>query len=337
MTALDPAVPTRTGPRPGDRAPDFPLRVAGLGSALPRRRVSNHDLAEGLDTSDEWIVARTGIEARHVAGVGESTTMLATQAARRALDDAGLPPDAVDLVVVATSTPDSACPSTASRVAAELGLAAGGFDLNGACCGFVHALHAAGALLADPSIATALVIGAERYTSIVDPADRSTAILFGDGAGAAVVTRGEAVAGRAGILGSDLGGDPTGVPVIEVPIGQRYLTMDGPELFRRATRGLVGSATAALGRAGLTAADVDLFVPHQANARIVAAASARLAIPDDRVVLDVAERANTSAASIPLALGAAQRLDRLPDGAVVVLAGVGAGLGWATLVLRWQR
>lgn len=337
MTALEPAARPHLGPDRTRRAPLFPLRVAGLGGALPRHRVTNHDLAEHLDTSDEWIVARTGIHARRVAGAGETTTALAAEAGRRALDDAGLPPSAVDLVVVATSTPDSACPSTAARVAAELGLGASGFDLNGACCGFVHALHTAAALLADPSIATALVIGAERYTSIIDPSDRSTAILFGDGAGAAVVTRGEALAGAPGVLGSDLGGDATGVPIIEVPIGRRHLAMDGPELFRRATRGLVASATAALERAGATAADVDLFVPHQANARIIGAVANRLGIPDDRVVLDLAERANTSAASIPLALGSAQRLDRLADDALVLLAGVGAGLGWSTLVLRWGR
>lgn len=331
---------TDTSPDLYRAVPCFALRVAGLGAAVPERRVSNDDLAQRLDTSDEWIVARTGIRARRVAGAGESTVALASEAGRRAIAAAGLDAARVDLVLVATSTPDSACPSTAARVAAELGLRASGYDVNGACTGFVHAFHAAAALLADPSISVALVIGAERYTSIIDPDDRGTAILFGDGAGAAVITRDPAdvgAPGAPGVLATDMGGDTTGVGVIEVPPGERYLTMDGPELFRRATRGLVASAIAALGRAGATAADVDLYVPHQANARIVTAAAGRLAIPDDKVVFDMAERANTSAASIPLALEAAERSGALRPGMRVLVSGIGAGLSWSTLFLKWDR
>ena len=321
----------------GQIVPCFGLRVAGLGAAVPQRRVTNHDLAQRLDTSDEWIVARTGIHARRIAGLGESTVSLACEAARRALNDAGASAADVDLVLVATSTPDSACPSTASRVAAELGLRASGFDINGACTGFVHALHTSAALLDDPSISTALVIGAERYSAIIDPDDRGTAILFGDGAGAAVVTRAAAEPGGPGVLATDLGGDPSGVPVIEVPPGMPYLTMDGPELFRRATRGLVSSARAALGRVGATGADVDLYVPHQANARIVTAAANRLGIPRSKVVFDMSERANTSAASIPLALESAQRTGQLRPGMRVLVSGVGAGLAWSTMYIRWDR
>ncbi len=317
--------------------PCFGLRVVGLGAAVPRQRVTNHDLAQRLDTSDGWIVARTGIHARRIAGLGESTVALACEAARRALSDASLAAGDVDLVLVATSTPDSACPSTASRVAAELGLRASGFDINGACTGFVHAFHTGAALLADPSIGTVLVIGAERYSSIIDPNDRGTAILFGDGAGAAVLTRAAPTPGGPGVLATDLGGDPTGVPVIEVVPGSRYLTMDGPELFRRATRGLVASAHAALGRAGATGADVDLYVPHQANARIVTAAASRLGIAETNVIFDMAERANTSAASIPLALEAAQRSGQLKPGMRVLISGVGAGLAWSTMYLRWDQ
>ncbi|CAN5684388.1 ketoacyl-ACP synthase III [soil metagenome] len=317
--------------------PRFPIRVAGLGASVPRQRVSNHDLAERLDTSDAWIVGRTGIKARHVAGLGETTTSLAAEAGRRALADAGRSPADIDLVIVATATPDSACPSTASRVAAELGLRASGFDVNGACSGFVHAFHTASALLADPSIGTALVIGADRFTTLIDPEDRGTAVLFGDGAGAVVLTRAEALPGAPGVLGTDLGGDATGLGILEVPLGETYLAMDGPELFRRATRGLVASASAALGRAGATAADVDLYVPHQANARIIGAAADRLGIPEERVVIDVAERANTSAASIPLALEAAQRAGRLRPGQRVLVSGIGGGLAWSTLFLRWDR
>ncbi len=315
--------------------PLFPIRVAGLGAAIPRRRVSNDDLAARLDTSDEWISARTGIRARRVAVEGESTVALASEAGARALAAAGITADQVDLVLVATSTPDSSCPSTSARVSAQLGLRGSGFDINGACTGFVHALHTASALLADPSLHVALVIGAERYLSIIDPDDRGTAILFGDGAGAAVLTSDLAFAGGPGILATDMGGDPTGVPVIEVPPGQRFLAMDGPELFRRATRALVSSGQAALGRVGATGADVDLYVPHQANARIVRAAAGRLDIPDDRVVFDMAERANTSAASIPLALEAVHRSGALRPGMRVLVSGVGAGLSWSTLYLRW--
>lgn len=317
--------------------PCFGLRVVGLGAAVPRQRVTNHDLAQQLDTSDDWIVARTGIHARRIAGLGESTVGLACEAARRALANASLAPEDIDLVLVATSTPDSACPSTASRVAAELGLRASGFDINGACTGFVHAFHTGAALLVDPSIRTVLVIGAERYSSIIDPDDRGTAILFGDGAGAAVIARAAATPGGPGVLATDVGGDPSGVSVIEVVPGSPYVTMDGPELFRRATRGLVASAHAALGRAGATGADVDLYVPHQANARIVTAAASRLGIAETNVVFDMAERANTSAASIPLALEAAQRSGQLKPGMRVLISGVGAGLAWSTMYLRWDR
>ncbi|MGI8756309.1 MAG: beta-ketoacyl-ACP synthase III [Acidimicrobiales bacterium] len=329
----------RAGSNPAlERAvPTFGLRVAGLGAAVPRRRVSNHDLADRLDTSDDWVVARTGIHARRVADADESTVALACEAAEQAIADAGIEAADIDLVIVATSTPDSACPSTSARVSAALGLRASGFDVNGACSGFVHALHAASALLGDPSLGTALVIGAERYTSIIDPDDRGTAILFGDGAGAAVVTRTPPRAGGPGILATDMGGDPTGVAVIEVVPGTPYLAMDGPELFRRATRGLVASACAALDQVGATGDDVDLYVPHQANARIVTAAARRLGIGEDRVVFDMAERANTSAASIPLALEAAQRSAQLQPGMLVLVSGIGAGLSWSTMFLRWDR
>ncbi|WP_421118653.1 beta-ketoacyl-ACP synthase 3 [Aquihabitans daechungensis] len=319
------------------RAPLFGLRVSGLGAAVPETRVSNDDLARRLDTSDAWIHERTGIRARRVATGAESTTSLACAAGRRALADAGVAPADVDLVLVATSTADSPCPSTASRVAAGLGLRAGGFDVDGACTGFVHALHAAAALLADPSIRCALVIGAERYTTLIDPDDRATAVLFGDGAGAAVVTRAERRPGAPGILATDLGGDAGAVAVVEVPRGQPYLAMDGAELFRRATRGLVASGRAVLERASATSEDVDLYVPHQANRRIVGAAAARLGISEDRVAFDMAERANTSAASIPLALDAAWRAGALEPGMGVLISGIGAGLAWSSLYLRWGR
>ncbi|MCU1369955.1 MAG: fabH [Ilumatobacteraceae bacterium] len=344
MTATDTTDTTTARPAPaGDRAPalaasrpTFGLRVVGLGGALGRERVTNHELARRLDTSDAWIRDRTGIGARRVAGAGESTTSLACEAARRALDQAGIGGSDVDLVVLATSTPDSPCPSTAARVAAALGLRAPGFDLNSACTGFVHALHVSAALMADPAVATVLVIGADRYTSLLDPDDRNTAILFGDGAGAALVTSAPVEPGGPGILASDLGGDTGALAVVEVPPGREHLVMDGPELFRRATRGLASSGTAALDRAGVVGGDVDLYVPHQANQRIINAAAGRLGIADGRVVSDVEERANTSSASIPLALEAAQRAGRLTPGSLVLLSGIGAGLAWSSLVVRWS-
>ena len=329
----------RPGPAPADndRTWDTPLlavNVAGLGIALPVRDVPNQELVDRLDTSDAWIVGRTGIASRRISGPGETTTDLATRAAERALADAGVKPHEIDLVVVATSTPDSPCPSTAARVGAALGLRAGGFDINGACCGFVHGMLAAAALVSATPAHTALVVGADRYNTLTDPDDRASAILFGDGAGAMVLTGAAPRPGAPGILGSDLGGAPDGVEVIEVPVGHRYLAMDGPDLFRRATRALTASASAALGRAGAGPDDVDLFVPHQANARIIGAAAERIGIPHERVVVDLALRANTSAASIPLALHTATSEGRLGHGDRVLISSIGAGLTWASAYLR---
>lgn len=318
------------------RAPLAPVRLRGFGGALPARRITNDDLAAVLDTSDEWIAGRTGIRARHHAEA-ETTASLATGAARRALDDAGVVAGDVDLLVVATSTPDTPCPATAARVAAELGITGGAFDLNGACTGFVHALVTAAAHLTVTGARTALVVGADRFRSLVDPTDRSTAVLFGDGAGAVVVTAAAAGPGAPGILAVHLAGDPGGTEVLEVPAGRPWLAMDGPELFRRAVRALVDSGRRVLDDAGVEPGEVDLYLPHQANARIVAAAADRLGIPADRVVYDMAERANTSAASIPLALADAVAAGRLRPGGHLLLSAIGAGLGWGSLHLRWDR
>jgi 3-oxoacyl-[acyl-carrier-protein] synthase-3 len=328
--------------------------VDGLGTALGSQKVANHDLAAVLDTSDEWIRTRTGISTRHRAGPEDTTTSLAAAAARVALDEAGVRPTKLDLVVVATATPDTACPATAARVARELGAPVAAFDVNGACCGFVQALLAAASMLVDPSMRTALVIGADRFSTLCDPLDRTTAVLFGDGAGAVVIRRAEpaepdldgpdpdapdraASPPAPGLLASHVGGDPAGLSTLEVEPDARYLSMDGPGLFKRATRAMVHSSVIALDRAGMHVEDVDLFVPHQANARIIGAAAERLGLPDDRVVRDVTDRANTSAASIPLALHTARAQGRLHDGATVLLSSVGAGLGWASLVLRWGQ
>jgi 3-oxoacyl-[acyl-carrier-protein] synthase-3 len=320
-------------------APVIPIGFLGVGSALPRLRIANDELPTSLDTSDEWISTRTGIRARHVADPAshETTTSLAAEAGRQALAAAGIEPAGIDLVVVATATPDSACPATAARVAAELGIEAASFDVNGACCGFVHALHAVAAIVAIGPPSTALVIGAERFSTLLDPGDRSTAVLFGDGAGALVVGAGIGGPGTAGILGADLGGSPAALAVLEIPPGDQHLRMDGPELYRRATRSLSASATNTLERAGVTAADIDLWVPHQANSRIISAASERIGLRPDQVMVDLAERANTSAASIPLALASAARDGRLEQGGLILLSAIGAGLDWTSVLLRWGR
>lgn len=324
---MNPATPPR---------PIAPIRIRGFGGALPTRRLTNHDLTATLDTSDEWITTRTGIRARHHAET-ETTTSLALDAGRRALSDAGLEPTDLDLIVVATTTPDSVLPSTAARVAAELGTTAGSFDLNGACTGFIHALLSAAAQLTITGSRRALVVGADRLRSLVDPTDRNTAVLFGDGAGAVVIESTDATPDGPGILATHLAGDPSGVDILEITPGRPFLTMDGPELFRRAVRALVDSGRRVLNDTGLRPDDVDLYLPHQANIRIVQAAANRIGIPENRVVYDMAERANTSAASIPLALESVIAEGRLRPGGTLLLSGIGAGLGWGSLLLRWQR
>lgn len=313
-----------------------PIRLSGFGGALPLRRITNHDLAATLDTSDDWITSRTGIRARHHADT-ETTTSLAIDAARRALDDADVAATDLDLIVVATATPDSPCPSTGARVAAALGTTAPAYDLNGACTGFIHALLSAAAQLTVTGGRRALVIGADRFRSLVDPTDRTTAVLFGDGAGAVVIETTDAGPDAPGILATHLAGDPSGVDVLEIPPGRPHLHMDGPELFRRAVRALVDSGRQVLADAAVDASDVDLYLPHQANIRIVDAAAARLGIAESRIVHDMAERANTSAASIPLALDTVITRGGLQPGGLVLLSGIGAGLGWGSLLLRWNR
>lgn len=335
MSRHDNSLPRRSEAR----EPVAAVCLSGFGAALPAQVVTNHDLSQALDTSHEWIVSRTGITERRWAQT-ETTSSMATQAASHALADAQVDAAAIDLVVVATSTPDTPCPSTASRVAAELGITGGAFDINGACTGFIHALLSAAATMQTTGGHAALVIGADRFTSLIDPADRGTAILFGDGAAAVVLTRPIHRQDHSlvpGILAARLGGDPNGLSVLETPFGQPWVQMDGPELFRRAVRALVDSGQQVLRDAKASADRVDLYIPHQANSRIVAAAANRLNIPTDRVVFDMAERANTSAASIPLALHDAVTANRIRPGQEMLLSGVGAGLAWGSIYLRWER
>jgi 3-oxoacyl-[acyl-carrier-protein] synthase III len=326
------------------------VAVAGWGLALPTRRVTNHDLAAHLDTSDEWIVERTGIRERRWAAPGETTGSLAVAAARQALDRAGVAPSEVGVVIVATSTPDRPLPSTSAAVAAELGVTAGAFDVNAACAGFVYGLTTADALVEAGVAPTALLVGADVMTAVVDPEDRSTAVLFGDGAGALVLTGGRSVEpGAPGLVASDLVGDPGGLELLTIPAGgsalpasaatvaarQHYLRMDGPEVFRRAVRGVAASIERTLARAGATVGDVGLFVPHQANARIVDAVLARTGLPSARTSSTVDRFGNTSAASIPIALAEAAQAGTVAPGDLVLLCGFGAGFTIGTALWRW--
>jgi 3-oxoacyl-[acyl-carrier-protein] synthase-3 len=315
------------------------VAFTGWGATVPGPPVTNDDLAAVLDTSDEWISSRTGIRARHIAGPSDTTASLAAAAGTAALGRAGRHPDEVDLLVVATTTPDRPCPATAADVAGLLGTRAAACDVNAACAGFVAALHLALPAVATGTSRVALVVGAERMTSLVDPTDRSTAVLFGDGAGAVVLeTPAEGPAADPtgpGLVGSVLDGDAALVPHLEVPHGRCWLTMDGPEVFRAATRGLADSGAAVLERAGATIDDVRWYVPHQANRRIIDAVAGRLGLDPERVVLTLDRHGNTSAASVPLALAEAADDGRLRPGDLVLASAVGAGMTWGSLLLRW--
>jgi len=302
--------------------------ITGWGGSLPEKILTNADLEGWLDTSDEWIVERTGIRERRVGGV---TSDLAVEAAQRALNRSGHRPEDVDALIVATTTPDQSVPATASTVQEVLGLDCGAFDLNAACSGFVYGLVVAHGLLAIGHRCI-LVVGADALSRITDWDDRGTAILFGDAGGAVVLE----VTDEDRILAWDLSSDGSGRNLLYADIGGT-MKMDGPEIYRRAIRVIVSSAQATLERAGLTAADVDVLVPHQANQRIMDAACRRLGVSDDKVVSVLERTGNTSAASIPFALAEAADDGRLADGALVLLVGFGAGMTGASALLRWGR
>ncbi|MBW3556822.1 MAG: ketoacyl-ACP synthase III [Actinobacteria bacterium] len=321
--------------------------IAGWGMYLPEYRLTNAQLERTVDTNDAWIVERTGIRERRIAAADETTSSMAIAAGAAAIKDAGLAPGDIDLVIVATVSPDQICPATSAFVSDGLGLTCGSFDLGAACAGFAYAVVVASSMIATGGIGTALVIGSEALSRFTDPGDRSTCVIFGDGAGAAVL-RGGAGAG-AGLLAWDLGCDGSAAALIEVPAGgsrlpasaatvasgQHYFQMQGNEVFRRAVRAVVESATLTLDKAGLTPADIDLFVPHQANVRIIDAIGNRLGIPPEKTAVNIDRYGNTSAASIPLALAEAAAEGRLEEGDLVLVSGFGAGMTWASLVLRW--
>jgi 3-oxoacyl-[acyl-carrier-protein] synthase-3 len=290
--------------------------------------VTNDDLSARLDTSDSWITERTGIKERRIGG---TTSGLAVEAGRQALERAGRQGDQIDVLVLATTTPDAIVPGTSATVQDALGIAGGAFDLNAACSGFVYGLVTAHGLV-QAGAERILLIGSETLSRITNWDDRSVAVLVGDGAGGVVL---EATDGPGQLLAWDLGADGSLKHLLCCDHGG-YLFMNGREIFRHAVHAVVSSSLNALGRAGLTAGEIDLFVPHQANARIIDAASQRLGIPSDRCVVTIDRYGNTSSASIPLALADALETNRLRPGALVLLSGFGGGMTWASAVLRWK-
>ena len=317
--------------------------VRGVGHYLPERIMTNADFEASLDTSDDWIRSRSGIERRHIAGPGETTSVLATRAAERALASAGLTGTDIDAIILATSTADLTFPSAATMVQHAIGMKGGfAFDIQAVCAGFVYALTNANALILAAAAERVLVIGAETFSRLMDWTDRSTCVLFGDGAGA-VVLEGQTGAGSAadrGILATDLHSDGAYRELLYVDGGVStgqigHLRMQGKEVFRHAVEKLAETAHAALDKAGLGAGDVTWIVPHQANLRIIAATAQRMQVPMERVVVTVQDHGNTSAASIPLALSVGVERGQIAPGDVIVTEAIGGGLAWGAVVLRW--
>jgi len=318
--------------------------VAGVGAYLPERVMTNAELADLVDTSDEWIVQRTGIRERHVAAEGELTSDLALAAARAALAQASMGPRDVDLVVVATATPDETFPATATKVQAALGMTRGAaFDVQAVCSGFVYALNVADNFIRLSQARTALVIGAETFSRILDWKDRTTCVLFGDGAGAVVLRAGEGTGTKRdrGVLSNHIHSDGRQHDMLYVDGGPSstqtagHLRMQGREVFRHAVANLSSVIEEALAANDLTAAEVDWLVPHQANLRILDGTARRLGMPSDKVIVTVDRHANTSAASIPLALDQGVRDKRIKQGDLLVLEAMGGGFTWGASVIRW--
>ena len=320
-------------------------RITGTGSYLPPRRLTNVDLAaelaaRGVETSDEWIVERTGIRARHFAAPDVTSSDLGVEAARHALEAAGLQPAEIDLIIVATSTPDMVFPSAACILQNKLGIAGcPAFDVQAVCSGFVYALTIADSMIKTGLASKALVIGAEVFSRILDFSDRTTCVLFGDGAGAVVLEASD----TPGILASDLHADGKHVDILCVPghvsgghvLGNPLLKMDGQAVFKLAVGVLDSAARATLAKANLTAADIDWLIPHQANIRIMRSTAKKLKMPFDKVIVTVDQHGNTSAASIPLALDDAVRSGKVKKGDVLMLEGVGGGFTWGAVLLKY--
>ncbi|WP_067738900.1 beta-ketoacyl-ACP synthase III [Novosphingobium naphthalenivorans] len=316
--------------------------LLGTGSALPRQAVSNAELAERVDTSDEWIVERTGIRNRYIAGEGETTSSLATEAAKKAIEAAGIEASSIDLIVLATATPDQTFPATATTVQSNLGCRGGmAFDVAAVCSGFLYALGVADSMLRSGMAKRAVVIGAETFSRILDWEDRTTCVLFGDGAGAVVLEAQEQSGDKPrGVLATRLHADGAhnqllfvdGGPSTTGTVGK--VRMKGREVFRHAVVNLAEVLKEVLEETGLTTADIDWLVPHQANARILDATAKKLDMPADKVIMTVGQHANTSAASVPLALDQAVRDGRIVEGDLVMLEAMGGGFTWGASLIR---
>jgi 3-oxoacyl-[acyl-carrier-protein] synthase-3 len=324
------------------------VSITGLGAHVPERVLTNEELATMVDTSDEWIVTRTGIRERRVAEQEEALSDICLPAVREALRQAGVEPESIDLVIVATVTPDMIFPATAAILADELGAHdAGAYDLSAGCTGFMYAVAQASAMVAGGLAERALVVGGDVLSKIIDWSDRATCILFGDGAGAVVLER----VGEGGFLGFELGADGSGGPDLYVPAGgsrvpaseatvargEHFVRMNGREVFKFATRVLVSSAEKLLDECGVAVEDVDVYVPHQANVRIIRHATEKLGILPERVVINVDRYGNTSSGSIPLALADAAEEGRVKKGDLVLMTGMGAGLTWGSALLEWTE
>jgi 3-oxoacyl-[acyl-carrier-protein] synthase III len=320
--------------------------VIGVGSSLPERAVPNSWFEERLQTTDEWIRERTGIRSRRFADPSVATSDLGLEASRRALETAGIAPEQVDLIVCATLSPDTPIPSTAVWIQRKLGISCPAFDVNAACAGFSYAMSTAVAFVESGAAETVLVIGAEVLSKVLDMDDRGTSILFGDGAGALVIRPGE----RQGVIGSVLGADGTAAEILLIPAGGTQMPAsqetvarhdhairmpNGREVFKRAVMEMSSSCRELLEKSGYTPEDVNVLIPHQANARIMNAVAERLGITGDRAIVDVEEIGNTSAASIPIALDRAWRAGRVKEGDLVLLTSFGAGLAWGANLIRW--
>lgn len=325
------------------------VKISAVGTYVPDRTVSNDELSLTLDTSDEWISTRSGIRERRIAADDQAASDLGAIAARRALTAAGLDPGSLDLIIVASLSPDMLFPPTASYVSSLIGAdGTPAFDLSAACTGFIYALSVGNAYIASGQAERVLVVGAEAVSKMIDWTDRSTAVLFGDGAGAVLLEPAEGN-GRAGIVGFDLGNDPAGVGELSLPAGgsrlpaseetvaahMHSIKMNGREVYKFATRIIVSSAKKLLEKHGLGVGDIDLFVPHQANIRIIDAAAQRLGIPPERVFSNLARYGNTSCASIPLCLDEAAAEGRLVSDSMVLMVGFGAGLSWGSCLARF--
>jgi 3-oxoacyl-[acyl-carrier-protein] synthase-3 len=322
------------------------ISITGIGAYAPDHVVTNDDLSKMMETSDEWIVERTGIRERRVAAEDEALSDLALPAARDALEQAGLDASAIDLIIVATVTPDMAFPSAGAILADELGAPdAAAYDLSAGCTGFMYAVAQGYGMVAAGLARHALVVGGDVLSRILDWSDRGTAVLFGDGAGAVVIER----VSEGGFLGFELGADGSGGPQLYLPAGgsrtpasaetiaehKHYVKMNGREVFKFATRVLVSSAEKVLAECGKTVDDIDVYIPHQANVRIIEHAAEKLRIPKEKIVINVERYGNTSSGSIPLALADAQAEGRLQDGALVLMTGMGAGLTWGSGLIEW--